>query len=105
VSIPTSVMGIPDFSVDPYRDLVRNLIEARATYERLCGFAPLVVHVNGPIKVALERRGFKEGGEVAGMRIMASPESIADMAICSRDEDLFKPFPAIPKPARGRAKK
>jgi hypothetical protein len=99
------VMGIPDFSVDPHRDLLRNLIEARSAYERLCGFAPKFVHVNGPIKAALEKRGMKEGSEVAGMRIIASPESIADMAICSRDEDLFKPLPVVSKPLRSKAKK
>lgn len=106
MNTPTAVMGTPDFSADPYRDLIRNLIEARAAYERLCGFAPKFIHVNGPIRLALIRRGFREGGDVAGMKILSSPESIADMAICSRDEDLFKPFPAvISKPQRSKAKK
>lgn len=87
----SSVMTAPDFSVDPYRDVIRNIIEARTAYERLCGFAPTLIHVNGPIKIALAKRGLSEGSQVAGMRIIASPESIGDMAICSRDEDLFKP--------------
>lgn len=95
------VMTSPDFSVDPYRDLIRNLIDARTSYEKLCGFAPKFVHVNGPIKIALAKRGLTEGGEVAGMKILASPESIADMAICSRDPDLFM----FDKVARKKAKK
>jgi hypothetical protein len=98
-------MTSPDFSVDPYRDLIRNIIEARAAYERLCGLAPTLIHVNGPIKIALEKRGLREGGQVAGMRIVASPESIADMAICSRDEDLFKRFLPVAKPPRKKAPK
>lgn len=89
--------ALPDPTPDPYRDIIQRIIEARGGYQRLCGFPPLVIHVNGPLRRALLSRGFKEGGEVAGMRILSSPESIADMAICSRDPDLFK------KP--GKAKK
>ena len=92
------VMTAPDYSTDPYQDIVRRVIEARVGYERLCGFPPTVIHVNGPLKKALLAKGFKEGGEVAGMRILSSPESVADMAICSRDPDLFKQFP--PKKAK-----
>ena len=83
-------MTAPDLSVDANRDLLRRIIEARAAYERLCGFAPTCIHVNGPFLKALVAKGFKEGAEIAGMKIMASPESIADMALCSRDQDLFK---------------
>jgi hypothetical protein len=93
------VMTAPDLAVDPFQDLIRRIIEARAGYEHLCGLPPTVIHVNGPLRLALLRKGFHEGGEVAGMRILHSPESIADMAICSRDPDLFKP----PR-AKGKAK-
>lgn len=96
-------MTAPDLSVDPYRDIVRRVIEARAGYERLCGFPPTVIHVNGPIRRALLQKGFTEGAEIAGMRMISSPESIGDMAICSRDPDLWKQFP--PKPTRGKGKK
>jgi len=88
-------MTAPDYSTDPYRDLTRSIIEARAGYERLCGFPPTVIHVNGPLRKALFSKGYKEGGEIAGMRIMSSPESVADMALCSRDAELFK-LPAMP---------
>lgn len=98
------VMTQPDYSTDPYRDLTRRIIDARVGYENLNGFPPTVIHVNGPLRLALLRKGFKEGGDIAGMRIISSPESIADMAICSRDPDLFK-VPEAPKPARGKAKK
>lgn len=101
---PVSVMGIPDFSVDPYRDLIRTIIEARAAYERLCGLAPMFIYVNGPIRLALIKKGFQERGEIAGMKIIMSPESVADMAICSRDEHLFEPVQAVRLP-RGKAKK
>lgn len=97
------VMTAPDYSVDPYQDIVRRVIEARTAYERLCGLPPLYIHVNGPLRLALLKRGYQEGADIAGMRILSSPESIADMAICSRDADLFKVFPA--KPMRGKAKK
>lgn len=90
MSIPASVMTGPNLTTDPHRDLIRRIIEARTAYERLTGLAPLVIYVNGPIKQALADRGLKEGGEVAGMKILASPESVADMAICSRDQELFK---------------
>ena len=96
-------MTPPDYSVDPYQDLIKRIIEARAGYERLCGFPPTVIHVNGPLRLALLKKGFKEGGEVAGMRILSSPESIADMAICSRDPDLFTLF--AEKWARGEKAK
>jgi hypothetical protein len=99
VSIPASVMSSPDFSTDPHRDLIRRIIEARAAYERLSGQAPTLIYVNGPIKLALEGKGLQEGSEVAGLKIVASPESVADQAICSRDHDLFKPA-AAQKPAR-----
>jgi hypothetical protein len=91
-----SVVTAPIFSSDPNADLIRRIIEARAAYERLCGCAPTCIHVNGPIREALAARGLKE---IAGMKAIASPESIADMAICSRDEDLFKP-PALVKKGR-----
>lgn len=97
------VMTAPDYSADPYQNLIQRIIQARVGYERLCGFPPTVIHVNGPLRLALLRKGFKEGGEIGGMRIISSPESIADMAICSRDQDLFRQFPA--KPALGKGKK
>jgi hypothetical protein len=90
------VMTPPDYSADPYRDLTQRIIEARVGYQRLCGFPPTVIHVNGPLRLALLGKGFAEGGEIAGMRIISSPESIADMAICSRDADLFKPLMVLP---------
>jgi|FreactcultureFD7_1027221.scaffolds.fasta_scaffold67275_1 hypothetical protein len=99
-----TVLNSPIFSSDPNADLIRRIIEARTGYERLCGLPPMVIHVNGSLRVALLKRGFIEGGEVAGMRIISSPESVADMAICSRDADLFKPI-VVPKPARtGKAR-
>lgn len=85
-----SVMTAPDYSTDPYQDLVRRIIEARVGCERLCGFPPTVIHVNGPILAALGQKGFKEGGEIAGMKIVARLGSVADAVICSRDPDLFK---------------
>ena len=95
-------MTPPDLKTDPYQDIVRRIIEARVGYERLCGFQPTVIHVNGPLRKALLERGFKEGGQIAGLTILSSPESVADMAICSRDPDLFK----VPeKPARGKGEK
>lgn len=84
-------MTAPDLSVDPYRDIVRRIIEAAAGYESLCGLRPTVIHVNGPYMAALGARGFKEGGEIAGMKIVSRLGSVADAAICSRDPDLFKP--------------
>ncbi len=81
--------SLPDSIPDPYRDIVQRIIEARIGYQRLCGFPPLVIHVNGPLRRALFARGFTEGTDVAGMRIISSPESVSDMAICSRDADLF----------------
>lgn len=86
---PSSVITAPDYSVDQNLGLIRKIIEARAAYESLCGFAPTVIHVNGPIKIALAKKGLTAGCEVAGMKIIDSPESIGDVAICSRDEDLF----------------
>jgi hypothetical protein len=102
VSIPASVITTPDFSASASAngDLIRRVIEARTSYERLCGFAPTCIHVNGLILKALLGKGFKVGAEIAGMRIIASPESIADMALCSRDENLFK----VPDPKLARAK-
>lgn len=88
-------MSAPDYSVKFDGTLIRRIIEARTAYENLCGFAPTCLHVNGPVLKALVERGLQEGAEVAGMKIVASPESIADMAICSRDQDLFKPFPPM----------
>jgi len=96
-----TVMTAPNFTSDPNSDLIRRIIEARQGYEKLCGFPPTVLHVNGSLRLALQKKGFHEGGEVAGMRIFHSPESIADMAICSRDPDLFM----FDKPARRKAKK
>lgn len=98
----STVMTAPDYSTDPYQDIVRRIIEARVGYERLCGLPPTVIHVNGPIRLALIRRGFKDGAEIAGMRMISSPESISDMAICSRDPDLFM---FDKKPARGKGKR
>lgn len=92
MSVPTA----PNFASDPNADLIRRIIEARQGYERLCGVPPTCIHVNGAIREALATRGLKE---VAGMKVIASPESVVDMAICSRDEDLFKP-PVTQKPAR-----
>jgi hypothetical protein len=91
-----SVMTAPIFTSDPNADLIRRIIEARQGYERLCGVPPTCIHVNGAIREALIARGLRE---VAGVKVIASPESVADMAICSRDEELFKPIVA-PKPAR-----
>lgn len=87
-------MTAPDYSTDPYQDLIRRIIEAASAYQALNGFRPTVIHVNGPLRVALFKKGFAEGAEVAGMRIISSPESVADMALCSREADLFKP--AVP---------
>lgn len=94
-------MTAPNFTSDPNADLIRRIIEARQVYERLCGLPSTCIHVNGAIREALAARGLRE---VAGMKVIASPESVADMAICSRDEDLFKAA-AVPKSARtGRTK-
>jgi hypothetical protein len=100
----TSVMTAPDFSVDPNRDLIRRIIEARTAYERLCGVAPTCIHLAGPMWAALSDRGMKT--EVAGMKIIARSAAAADMAICSRDEGLFAPpvFVQVEKPARKKAK-
>lgn len=92
------VMTAPDYSSDPYRDIVRRVIEARVGYERLNGLQPTVIYVNGPIREALTSKGFTEGREVAGMRVVSSPDSVIDMAICSRDEYLFK----APAPKKGK---
>jgi hypothetical protein len=98
----SSVMTAPDFSADTNGDLIRRIIEAAAGYERLCGFRPTCIHANGPILKALVAKGFRVGTDIAGMKIIASPESIADMAICSRDDRLF--YYAAQKPWRGKAK-
>ena len=90
MSAPSSVMTPPDFSTDPNGDLIRRFIEARAAYEKLCGQPPTCVHVNGATLRALEAKGFKEGAQIAGMKIIARTGPIADRAICSRDEGLFK---------------
>jgi hypothetical protein len=74
----------------PHIDLIRRLIEARTCYENLCGTAPTCVHVNGSMLRALAAKGFKEGASVAGMKIIARTGPIADPAICSRDEGLFR---------------
>jgi hypothetical protein len=96
-----SVVTAPIFTSDPNADLIRRIIEARQGYERLCGLPPTCIHVNGVIREALAARGLKE---VAGMKVIASPESVADMAICSRDEGLFTLIPP-PKSSRSvRAK-
>jgi hypothetical protein len=100
-----SVVTAPIFSSDPNADLIRRIIEARQGYERLCGVPPTCIHVNGAIREALAARGLRE---VAGMKVVASPESVADMAICSRDEGLFKaaatPAAVNLKPARTKSK-
>ena len=88
----SAVITAPDLSTDPYQDIIRRIIEARSGYERLCGLSPTVIHVNGPILAALNKRGFKEGGEIAGMKILTIPPgSTADAAICSRNPGLFTP--------------
>lgn len=100
-------MTAPDFSVDANRDLIRRIIEARTAYERLCGSPPTCIHVKGPILEALRARGFKEGAEVAGLKIVALAGAPADEAICSRDERLFEPpapAPVVTKPARSKSK-
>jgi len=74
---------------DPYANLLRQIIDLRGSYERVCGSAPTILWVNGPIRAALEAKGYRVGAEVAGMRIMASPESAVDQVICSRDLTLF----------------
>jgi hypothetical protein len=89
------VMTVPDYSTDPYLNLVRQIIESRTAYERLCGLPPTVLHVDEPMLAALEKKGFCEGAEVAGMKIIGRPGNLADTAICSRDADLFKP-PVVP---------
>ena len=106
MNTPTAIMCAPDFSVKFDGTLIRRIIEARTAYQNLCGFAPTCIYVNGPILKALIERSLKEGSEVAGMKIVASPESIADMAICLRDDQLFY-VPPVPvtKPARGKAKR
>ena len=83
-------MTPPDFSTDPNGDLIRRFIEARAAYEKLCGVPATCVHVNGAALRALKAKGFQEGTQVAGMKIIARTGPIADMAICSRDEGLFR---------------
>ena len=98
-------MSSPNMISDPNTDLIRRIIEARQGYERLCGVPPTCIHVNGSILKALISRGFYLGVQLAGMTVIASPESVADQAICSRDPDLFKPVPVeVPKPARVRGK-
>ena len=97
-------MTAPNFSTDPQADLIRRIIEARGAYERLCGAPPTCIHVNGAILNALTDKGFKEGDEVAGMKIVMSPQCIGDIAICSRYESLFH-FPPVSKPSRRKVKK
>jgi hypothetical protein len=92
-TLMSRVMTAPDYSTDPYQDLIRRIIDAASAYHLLNGFRPTLIHVNGPLRVALFKKGFAEGAEVAGMRIISSPESIADQALCSRDADLFMPLP------------
>lgn len=82
-----TIVSSPIFASDPNTDLIRRIIEARAAYERLCGCAPTCIHVNGPLRDALAARGLRD---VAGMKVVDSPDSVADVAICSRDADLFK---------------
>jgi hypothetical protein len=97
-----TIVSSPIFASDPNTDLIRRIIEARQGYERLCGVPPTCIHVNGPIRAALEARGLKE---VAGMKVVDRLGSVADAAICSRDEDLFKPVAVeIPNAARVRSK-
>lgn len=87
---------------DPYASLLRQIIDMRTSYHGVCGVPPTILWVNGPIKKALAAKGYPAGvAEVAGMKIMASPESVADQAICSREADLFM----FDKPKRGKAKK
>lgn len=100
MSVPLSLMAS-----DPNADLVRRIIEARICYERLCGIPPTIIYVNGPIKIALATKGYADGKEVAGMKVMSSPESIADQAICSRDADLFMFDKPVVKAVRGKGKK
>jgi hypothetical protein len=88
-------MTAPDFSVDPNNDLIRRIIDARNSYERLTGSAPTCIYLKPAFIEALTSRGFKNGA-VAGMKIIARPESAIDEAICSRDERLFDP-PVTPK--------
>jgi hypothetical protein len=100
--LPTSIMTAPNFSSDVNHDLIRRIIDARIAYEKLCGSPPTCIHVKGPILVALAERGLKEGGQVAGMKIIARVGAPADEAICSRDEHLFTlTMPAV-KPSRAR---
>lgn len=89
MSIPSSAMTRPDFSVDPYRNVVGMVIDARNAYERLCGMPPTCIYLAGPLLQALSDRGFKEGDQIAGLKIIARTGSVADPAICSRDEHLF----------------
>lgn len=104
MTAPVSVMTAPDLSVNANGDLIRRIIEARTCYERLCGMPPTCIHVASPFVEALASQGFKVGAEVAGMRIVASPVSIADMAVCSRDDRLFMTAAIVPKSARGKAR-
>jgi hypothetical protein len=91
----TSVMTAPDFSVDPNRDLIRRIIEARTAYERLCGVAPTCIHVGPAMWEALAGRGMR--AEVAGLKIIASPPWAQDVALCSRDENMFAVVVAAPE--------
>lgn len=84
-------MTPPDLTTDKYRDIVGRIIEARQAYERLNGAPPTVIHVNGLLLDALTDRGYRNGAEIAGMRIVSRIGAPADMAICSRDPALFKP--------------
>jgi hypothetical protein len=97
-------MTAPDFSVDANRDLIRRIIDARTAYEKLCGLPPTCIHVKGPFLLVLADKGFKEGAQVAGMKIIARTGAPADEAICSRDEHLFREPVAQSKPTRGKAK-
>jgi len=74
----------------PHIDFIRRVIEARTAYENLCGQPPTCIHVNGATLRVFESKGFKEGSQIAGMKIIARTGPIADPAICSRDEGLFK---------------
>jgi hypothetical protein len=100
MSTPMSVMAS-----DPYANLLRQIIDMRASYERVCGVPPVILWVNGPIRAALEAKGYRLGAEVAGMKIMASPESATDHAICSREVELFAPDKWITKQLQGKPKK
>jgi hypothetical protein len=86
-------------------DLVRLIIDYRASYEKLCGVPPLFVHVSEPLSAALTARGFKPGAQVAGMTIIARTGACADEVICSRDENLFAPPPEAAPPGSSKAKR